>query len=78
MGFEDALRHPKPGGKIDAARHFGIDLSMLIENLRLTPDQRLRRLQESMNSIESLRAISRKSSDDYSRKGPLPAPPRER
>jgi hypothetical protein len=51
---EEKLLNPKPGGKIAAAKEFGIDLTLLVENLRLTPDQRVRNLQESMLSMEEL------------------------
>jgi len=36
--MEDRLRHPAPGGAIAAARDFGVDLTLLIDNLRKTPD----------------------------------------
>jgi hypothetical protein len=51
---EEKLLNPKPGSKIAAAKEFGIDLTLLIENLRLTPDQRVRNLQQSMLSMEEL------------------------
>lgn len=47
----ERLRHPKPGGAIAAARDFGVDLTLLIERLKLTPDQRLRDLQDAMRNL---------------------------
>ena len=43
----DRLRHPKPGSRIEAARDFGVDLNLLIANLRLTPAERVSRMHEA-------------------------------
>jgi len=53
---EELLRNPKPGTKAAAAREFGIDLTLTIERLRRTPEQRIRDLQSYINDIEKLRA----------------------
>jgi hypothetical protein len=37
---EERLRNPRPGSKIAAAKEYGIDLTLLIENLRLTAAER--------------------------------------
>lgn len=37
---EDALLHPAPGSRIEAAKNYGIDLTLLVEQLRLTPAER--------------------------------------
>ncbi|MBA4122098.1 MAG: hypothetical protein H0X72_06510 [Acidobacteria bacterium] len=66
---EEKLLNPKPGSKIAAAQEFGIDLTLLVKNLRLTPDQRVKNLQSAMVGLEELiRASkqSRKKSDDKS------------
>jgi len=49
---EEWLRNPPPGSRAAAARDFGIDLMLLIENLRLTPDERARKLQEMSEAFE--------------------------
>lgn len=41
---EDRLRNPVPGGRIEAARARGVDLTLLIEQLRLTPAERVRNM----------------------------------
>ena len=41
----DKLRHPKPGGRTQAAVQFGIDTTLLIEQLRLTPAERVKKLE---------------------------------
>lgn len=52
---EEKLLNPKPGSKVEAAQKFGIDLTLLVENLRLTPNQRVQNLQQSMFSLEELK-----------------------
>ena len=43
---EMLLIDPKPGTAAAAARDFGIDLSLTVENLRRTPEERIRKLDE--------------------------------
>jgi hypothetical protein len=43
---EMALIDPKPGTAAAAARDCGIDLSLTVSNLRLTPEERIKRLDE--------------------------------
>lgn len=59
---EEKLLNPRPGSKAAAAKEFGIDLTLLVENLRLTPDQRVRNLQESMFSFDELKRCAKKVS----------------
>ncbi len=67
--IEEKLLNPKPGSKIAAAKEFGIDLTLLVENLRLTPDQRVRNLQQAMYGVEELLKSSKrkKAKDDTTR-----------
>ena len=37
---QERLLHPPPGSRIEAAKNYGIDLTLLIEQLRLTPEER--------------------------------------
>ena len=43
--------NPWPGGKIAAAKDFGIDLTIIVENLRLTPAQRLKNNDAAINDM---------------------------
>lgn len=52
---EDKLRNPPPGSRIEAARDFGIDLTLLIERLRKTPEERVRDLQQAIEGLEKIR-----------------------
>ena len=50
--IEERLLNPKPGSKAAAAKEFGIDLTLLIGTLRLTPNQRVKNMQKSVISLE--------------------------
>ncbi|MGZ8847770.1 MAG: hypothetical protein ACXW3C_15025 [Pyrinomonadaceae bacterium] len=41
---EEFLLDPKPGTAAARARDFGIDMGRLVENLRLSPEERINRL----------------------------------
>ncbi len=52
-----ARKHlPSFGPDWEAAIDFGIDVTLLLENLALTPAQRLRRMQQAVEFHERLRA----------------------
>ncbi|HKP73381.1 MAG TPA: hypothetical protein VJT82_10620 [Pyrinomonadaceae bacterium] len=53
---EEHLLHPPPGSAAARARDFGIDLTLLLQRLKLTPEERLRQLQQAMIEIETMRA----------------------
>ena len=57
---EDRLRHPAHGSRIEAARDYGIDLTLLISQLRLTPAERARQLEDAATALEQIRGIARK------------------
>ena len=56
------LLNPPPGSRIEAAKKYGIDLTLLIEQLRLTPAQRAVKLQAATEAVEQLRGIARRRS----------------
>ena len=60
---QERLLQPLPGSRIEAARQFGIDLTLLVEQLRLTPEERARRLESASTAIEKVREIARRRSD---------------
>ena len=57
---EEKLLHPRPGSRIEAARAYGIDLTLLIERLRLTPEERVRDLQRAIQGLEAMRGKARR------------------
>lgn len=49
------LIEPKPGTAAARARDFGIDLSLTVSNLRLTPHERVKRLDDFQHEMRLLR-----------------------
>lgn len=56
---EERLLNPPPGGRIEAARDHGVDLTLLVERLRKTPEERVRDLQRAAESLAALRGKGR-------------------
>lgn len=54
------LLHPKAGSRIEAAKRYGIDLTLLLEQLRLTPAERARKLEVASTAMETVRGAARK------------------
>ena len=57
---EERLLNPAPGTKAAYAYACGIDLRQTIANLRLTPQQRLEKLEAMRELAEQMRAAIRK------------------
>ena len=53
---EDYFLNPPPGSAAERAVEFGIDLTLTLENLRLTPEERIRKLEAHIAGIASLKA----------------------
>lgn len=53
-------RNPPPGSAAAHARDFGIDLTLTLDRLRLTPEQRLLDLQSFSRQVEELREAARR------------------
>ncbi len=66
---EDRLRHPRPGSRIEAAQKFGIDLSLLIQNLRLTPAERASRMADVIEAAKRWRGAARRKSNQINNSG---------
>jgi hypothetical protein len=59
---EERLLNPPPGGRIEAARAHGIDLTLLVERLRKTPEERVRDLQRAAVGLEAVRGKALRAS----------------
>lgn len=55
------MRDPMPGTAAARARDFGIDLSLVIEQLRRTPEERVRRLGQAGDGFRKLKEQLRKA-----------------
>jgi hypothetical protein len=53
---EDYFLNPPPGSAAERATEFGIDLTLTLENLRLTPEERIRKLDNLIEAAAKLRA----------------------
>ena len=58
----ERLRNPAPGGKVEAAKKFGVDLTLLIEQIKLTPAERAKRMHALAQTAESVRGVARRRS----------------
>lgn len=67
VAYPDELKaaFPSYGPEWDRAVDLGIDVSLLLENLALTPGQRLAQLEALLNETDALRrAMGREDSND--------------
>ena len=48
---EDYFLNPPPGSAAARAVQFGIDLTLTVENLRLTPEERIRKLDNRLAAV---------------------------
>lgn len=53
--LEDYLLHPPAGSAAARAAEFGIDLTLTLENLRLTPEERIRKLDSFIEGVAKLK-----------------------
>jgi hypothetical protein len=67
---EERLLHPSPGSRIEAAREHGIDLTLLVERLRRTPEERVRDLQQALRGLEAMRGRARSNAKTQSISAP--------
>ncbi len=49
------IAHPPRGSKLAKAKKHGVDLTLLIENLSLTPTERAKKLSSGARSLQALR-----------------------
>jgi hypothetical protein len=51
----ELFTNPPPGSKIEAARKYGVDLTLLAANLALTPEERVQAMESALRLIEDAR-----------------------
>ena len=59
---EACLLHPRHGSRTEAAKNYGLDLTLLLTQLRLTPAERARKLERASTALERVRGVARRSS----------------
>ena len=57
--IEQYFLNPPPDSAAARAAEFGIDLTLTLENLRLTPEQRVRKMDDFIESIAKLKSSLR-------------------
>jgi hypothetical protein len=50
----DLFNNPPPGSKIAAAKEFGVDLTLTLRGLAMTPTERSRAMEDALRLIEEL------------------------
>ncbi len=60
--LRDLIDNPPPGSAIADAKEFGVDLYCILDNLKLTPAQRLRRAAEETEFVKRIRENVREAS----------------
>lgn len=53
------IMNPRPGSKVAAALEAGVDFTEMLENLKLTPTERIEKLQRKINKLEAEKNLSR-------------------
>ena len=51
----ELINNPPPGSKLAAATEYGVDLTLLVRRLELSPTERLEELQSAQEFIRQLR-----------------------
>ena len=57
---DDYFLNPPPGSAAARAVEFGIDLTLTLENLQLTPEERIRKLDQFIMAVARLKASARR------------------
>jgi hypothetical protein len=55
----ELVRHPPKGSTIEAAKAYGVDLTLNLHALRLTPHERVVAMENALRFIEGLRRAVR-------------------
>lgn len=51
--FRQMIANPLPGSKVAAALEAGVDFTEMLENLKLTPTEKIEKLQRKINELEA-------------------------
>ena len=51
--FRRMIANPPPGSKVAAGLEAGVDFTEMLENLKLTPTERIEKLQRKINELEA-------------------------
>ncbi len=57
----DLITNPPPGSEIAAAKEYGVDLTLTLRRLLLTPTERSRELEGALEFVSQLRAAGQRT-----------------
>lgn len=57
----ELITNPPAGSKIEAAKQHGVDLTLLVRNLELLPDERVKEMENALRFAEELREAVRQA-----------------
>lgn len=57
----ELFNNPRPGSKIAAAKEFGIDLTLTLRSLAMTPTERSRAMEDALSLVEELVRAARRA-----------------
>ena len=60
----ELIRNPPPGSKLEAARDYGIDLSLFLRSLEMTPAERLRELGAAQPFLRALWGAAKRNIEE--------------
>jgi len=58
----ELINNPPPGSKLAAAKEFGIDLTLTLRSLAMTPTERSRAMEGALSLVEELERAARRAS----------------
>jgi hypothetical protein len=51
----ELVQNPPPGSTIEAAKAYGVDLTLILRRLKLTPTERVLEMEQAMQLVEEMR-----------------------
>lgn len=60
----ELIQNPPPGSKIEAAKQYGVDLTLNLRSLALTPTERVLHMLGALRLVEELEKASTRVTDD--------------
>jgi hypothetical protein len=51
----ELAQNPPPGSTIEAAKAYGVDLTLILRRLKLTPTERVMEMEQAMQLVEEMR-----------------------
>jgi hypothetical protein len=54
----ELVAHPPPGSKIEAAKQYGVDLTLNVRRLLLSPTERMREMEGALRLVEEMHRAS--------------------